>query len=171
LRVKVAGIPFENPLGLAAGFDKTGKLYPFLSRMGFGHVECGTFTYHAQIGNDHPRIFSYPDQEALINRMGFNNPGAQAAALTFISQTLRAVRGINIGKSKITPLDAASTDYVFSLRTLAHHAEYITINVSSPNTPELRQLQEKPRLIGLLKTIRAETHRPIFLKISPDLAI
>lgn len=159
---------------MAAGFDKTGALYPFLSHMGFGFVESGTFTRHAQPGNPKPRLFRIPESRALINRMGFNNPGADGAAREFARQKKGVVRGINIGKSKITELDAALEDYLYSLRSLAGYADYIAVNVSSPNTPGLRMLQEKSRLTELLSAVKQESKKgprplPVFLKIAPDL--
>lgn len=164
------GLDFENPLGMAAGFDKTGALYPFLSCMGFGFVESGTFTQHAQPGNPKPRVFRIPEARALVNRMGFNNPGADGARQQFKNQKKRSVRGINIGKSKITELDHALDDYLYSLRTLLPFADYIAVNVSSPNTPGLRQLQEKARLTELLSALKKECSVPLLLKIAPDLS-
>lgn len=169
LAVTLAGIDFENPLGMAAGFDKTGRLYPFLSCAGFGSVECGTFTRHAQNGNPKPRLFRFPEQQALVNRMGFNNPGAEEAARIIATQKHAAVRGINLGKSKITDLDGAAEDYLYSLRALVGFADYVAINVSSPNTPDLRKLQEKKRLSSLLRALRKECAPPLILKIAPDL--
>ncbi|MCE9598461.1 MAG: quinone-dependent dihydroorotate dehydrogenase [Spirochaetia bacterium] len=169
LGVRVCGIDFKNPIGMGAGFDKTGELYPFLSSMGFGHVECGTFTRHGQPGNPKPRLFRFPEHQALINRMGFNNPGADHAAGCFATQRHGAIRGINLGKSKITELNHATEDYLYSLRSLSRYADYIAINVSSPNTPGLRQLQEKDRLAELLSAVRAECRVPLFLKLAPDL--
>lgn len=170
LRLRVGGIDFENPLGMAAGFDKTGALYPFLSAMGFGFIESGTFTRHAQPGNPKPRVFRIPEARALVNRMGFNNPGADGALQEFKKQKKRAIRGINIGKSKITELDQALDDYLYSLRVLLPCADYIAVNVSSPNTPGLRQLQEKSRLTELLSALKKECALPLFLKIAPDLS-
>ncbi len=169
LRITLAGIQFENPLGMAAGFDKTGQLYPFLSCAGFGFVECGTFTRHGQPGNPRPRLFRFPEQQALVNRMGFNNPGADRAAEVFGRQVRDAVRGINLGKSKITDLDGAAEDYLYSVKKLSPYADYVALNVSSPNTPDLRKLQEKTRLSALLKSVRKECSLPLFLKIAPDL--
>ncbi|MBL8022425.1 MAG: quinone-dependent dihydroorotate dehydrogenase [Leptospirales bacterium] len=169
LHVRVCGIDFKNPIGMGAGFDKTGELYPFLSNMGFGHVECGTFTRHGQPGNPKPRLFRFPEQAALINRMGFNNPGADHAAGCFAKQRHGAIRGINLGKSKVTELNDARDDYLYSLAKLSVFADYIAINVSSPNTPGLRQLQEKDRLADLLGAVRAQCRVPLFLKLAPDL--
>lgn len=170
LRVRLFGLDFENPLGMGAGFDKTGALYPFLSSMGFGFVESGTFTRYAQPGNPKPRVFRIPEARALVNRMGFNNPGADAGAQEFKHQKKRAIRGINIGKSKITELDNALEDYLYSLRALMPFADYVAVNVSSPNTPGLRQLQEKGRLTELLSRLKEECRVPLLLKIAPDLS-
>lgn len=167
--MRTMGLDFENPLGMGAGFDKTGALYPFLSSMGFGFVESGTFTRHAQPGNPKPRVFRIPEARALINRMGFNNPGADGAAEEFKRQKKSAVRGVNIGKSKITELDYALDDYLYSLRALLPFADYVAVNVSSPNTPGLRQLQEKGRLTELLSALKKECRVPLLLKIAPDL--
>lgn len=175
LHSQVAGIHFANPVGMAAGFDKTGELYPFLSRMGFGFVESGTFTYHAQPGNPRPRLFRYPTESALINRMGFNNPGSEAVARLLQGQTQNIPRGINLGKSKITALAEAVDDYLGSLQRLGHFGNYIVVNVSSPNTPGLRQLQDRDSLYAILSAMQtrlnqADTRpRPLFVKLAPDL--
>ncbi len=168
----VAGIQFPNPVGMAAGFDKTGELYPFLAHLGFGFVESGTFTAHAQDGNEKPRLFRFPAEEALVNRMGFNNPGSERAALTIARQKRTVPRGINIGKSKLTSLDEAAWDYQTSLERLVSGADYLAVNVSSPNTPELRKLQEKGRLRTLLMVLKRKLNNrcPLFVKIAPDLA-
>ena len=179
LRSTVAGIDFPNPVGLAAGFDKTGKLYPFLSNAGFGYVECGTFTALKQPGNSRPRIFRFPEHEALVNRMGFNNPGAEDAQKNISGQMHTIPRGINLGKSKLTPLEEATEDYVKSLSLLMNHADYITINVSSPNTPNLRMLQEKNVIHALLSTLQKKIRLnknkdstvPLFVKLAPDLSL
>ena len=178
LQNSLEGIDFPNPIGLAAGFDKSGQAYPALSELGFGFIECGTFTSLPQKGNPRPRLFRIPAREALINRMGFNNPGAQDAA-GFFSQQHRALpRGINIGKSKLTPFSQATEDYLDSLKKLAPFADYVTINVSSPNTPGLRQFQKKQELLSLLRPIQKhlkpsaknkKAHLPLFVKIAPDL--
>lgn len=171
LETTVAGIHFPNPVGMAAGFDKTGELYPFLSHLGFGFVESGTFTAHAQQGNERPRLFRFPAEEALVNRMGFNNPGSERAALTIARQKKGVPRGINIGKSKVTSLDESAWDYQTSLERLVSGADYIAVNVSSPNTPELRKLQEKGRLKTLLTVLKRKLNNrcPLFVKIAPDL--
>jgi len=177
LESTVAGIHFPNPVGMGAGFDKTGKLYPFLSSAGFGFVESGTFTALKQPGNPRPRVFRFPEQRALVNRMGFNNPGAEDAVKNISGQKHTVPRGINLGKSKLTPLEEATEDYITSLRLLIHHADYITINVSSPNTPNLRMLQEKKVIQALLLAVQKEIqklknrdqHIPLFVKLAPDL--
>jgi dihydroorotate dehydrogenase len=172
----VFGLSFPNPIGLAAGFDKNGVAIPAWATLGFGFVEIGTVTAKAQPGNPKPRIFRYPQQQALINRLGFNNDGADVVARRL--QKLRASGrwpaipvGINIGKSKVTPLDQATEDYLYSFRKLAPLADYIVLNVSSPNTPGLRTLQDPESLAELLKAIVAENRaaKPVLVKIAPDL--
>jgi dihydroorotate dehydrogenase len=172
----VFGVTFPNPVGLAAGFDKNGVALPALAALGFGFVEIGTVTARAQPGNPRPRMFRYSGKEALINRLGFNNDGAD-----MVANRLRQLResgrwpaipiGINIGKSKITPLDEAPADYLHSFRRLRNFADYVVLNVSSPNTPGLRSLQEKEALSILLQAVREENRRekPIVVKIAPDL--
>jgi dihydroorotate dehydrogenase len=179
----VFGLTFPNPIGLAAGFDKNGVAIPAWAALGFGFVEIGTVTARAQPGNPKPRIFRYPGQEALINRLGFNNDGADAVAdrLQRLRERPESVRGwpaipvgINIGKSKITPIEQAVEDYLYSFRLLARHADYIVLNVSSPNTPGLRSLQEHDALEQLLGAIRRENEtarKPVLLKIAPDLSL
>ena len=175
----VFGVDFPNPLGLAAGLDKNGVALPAWAAMGFGFIEIGTVTAKAQSGNPKPRIFRFPEQQALINRLGFNNDGADA-----IAKRLRKLResgrwpgtcrvGINIGKSRITPLSEATDDYLYSFRLLRDFADYIALNVSSPNTPGLRELQEPAALSQLLRAIRNDNQtsaRPILVKIAPDLS-
>jgi dihydroorotate dehydrogenase len=172
------GLNFSNPIGLAAGLDKNGVALPAWAALGFGFIEMGTVTAKAQPGNPKPRIFRLPEQQALINRLGFNNDGANA-----IAQRLLALResrrwptvpvGINIGKSRATPLEQATDDYLYSFRILRDFADYITLNVSSPNTPGLRELQEPEKLSELLHAIGKEagtTPKPLIVKISPDLS-
>ena len=176
--IDLFGLTFRNPVGLAAGFDKNGVALPAWAALGFGFVEIGTVTAKPQPGNSKPRIFRYPEQQALINRLGFNNDGADvvAARLRRLRESKRWPQipvGINIGKSKVTPLEEASEDYLYSFRQLAPFADYIAVNVSSPNTPGLRSLQEHEALSGLLIAIREEnrrTRKPIVLKIAPDLS-
>jgi dihydroorotate dehydrogenase len=173
------GLEFPNLVGLAAGFDKNGVAIPAWAALGFGFVEIGTVTAQPQPGNPKPRIFRYPAQEALINRLGFNNDGADRVA-----SRLRRLResgrwpaipvGINIGKSKVTPIENAVDDYLYSFGLLASLSDYVVLNVSSPNTPGLRSLQERDALEQLLVAIRTENHqtrKPVLLKIAPDLSI
>ena len=172
------GLNFPNPIGLAAGLDKNGVALPAWAALGFGFIEIGTVTAMAQPGNPKPRMFRLPTQQAVINRLGFNNDGADV-----IAKRLRGLRqsrrwpavpvGINIGKSRTTPLERAADDYLYSFRLLRDFADYITLNVSSPNTPGLRELQEPAALSRLLHAIRSEpgpVARPIVVKISPDLS-
>jgi dihydroorotate dehydrogenase len=172
------GLDFPNPIGLAAGLDKNGVALPAWAALGFGFIEIGTVTATAQSGNPKPRIFRLPEQRALINRLGFNNDGAAV-----IAERLRELRrggrwpavpvGINIGKSRATPLERATEDYLQSFRLLRQFADYITLNVSSPNTPGLRDLQEPAALSRLLHAIRSEhgpAPKPVLVKISPDLS-
>jgi dihydroorotate dehydrogenase len=172
------GLTFPNPVGLAAGFDKNGVALPAWEALGFGFIEIGTVTAKAQPGNPKPRIFRYPEQQALINRLGFNNDGADAVAaslrdLRASGRWPRVPIGINIGKSKVTPLEHAPDDYLCSFRLLREFADYIVLNVSSPNTPGLRDLQQEEALVALLAAIRSangSSGKPILLKIAPDLS-
>ena len=175
----VFGVRFPNPVGLAAGFDKDGVALAAWEALGFGFVEAGTLTAQAQPGNPKPRIFRRPEQRALINRLGFNNGGADAAAARFAR--LRAAArwpsipvGINLGKSKVTPLERATEDYVYSLGVLHPYGDYFVLNVSSPNTPGLRSLQGRDELDALLRAVQDKNRalavpRPILVKIAPDL--
>lgn len=173
---RVFGIDFPNPIGLAAGFDKNGVALPAWEALGFGFIEIGTVTARPQPGNPKPRIFRYVEQDALINRLGFNNDGAEVIAerlrkLRQRKQWPRVPVGINLGKSKATPLEKAAEDYLFSFRELHEFADYVVLNVSSPNTPGLRTLQEHEALVALLQTIaRENAAKPILLKIAPDLS-
>ena len=176
--VRVLGLEFPNRVGLAAGFDKNARAWPAAAALGFGHVEIGTVTALAQDGNPKPRMFRYPAQEAVINRMGFNNQGAAAVAARLATQPGRGARkiplGVNLGKSKVADIDRATEDYLASFARLADFADYLVLNVSSPNTPGLRQLQDEARLRELLGAItganRARSVRvPVLLKIAPDL--
>jgi dihydroorotate dehydrogenase len=174
------GLPFRNSIGLAAGFDKNGVAIPAWEALGFGFVEIGTVTAKPQPGNPRPRIFRYPEQEALINRLGFNNDGADVIAerLQHLRESALAPSiplGVNLGKSKVTPLEEAATDYLYSFRRLAPVADYIALNVSSPNTQGLRTLQEHDALVGLLRIITnanagLTSPKPLLLKIAPDLS-
>jgi dihydroorotate dehydrogenase len=175
LNVSVAGLSFENPIGLAAGLDKNVELLGLCAGMGFGHLELGTVTAQPQPGNPKPRIFRFAEDRALINRMGFPSEGADEIELrlTHARRTLAPLPplGINIGKSKMVELDQAIDDYRYSFEKLAPHAEYVTVNVSSPNTQGLRQLQERGRLHELLSTLSGVNilKKPIFVKVAPDL--
>jgi dihydroorotate dehydrogenase len=175
LRREVFGLSFPNPIGLAAGFDKNGLAIPALSALGFGSVEIGTVTAVAQPGNPKPRMFRVPEAEAIVNRLGFNNRGAAAVAqhLQILRKTARWPSipvGINIGKSRVTPLENAVQDYVESLRLLRDCGDYFVLNVSSPNTPGLRSLQDPAALEPLCLTLREELQtKPLLLKIAPDL--
>lgn len=176
LNVNVAGLPCVNPIGLAAGLDKNASLLGLWSALGFGHVEVGTVTALSQPGNPRPRIFRLPENDALINRMGFPSKGAE-----YVANRLRRYRlsgiplpvlGINIGKSKITSLDRAVDDYLMTFSLLAPLVDYITVNVSSPNTPGLRELQERGRLEELLQSLQGMNvdEKPLFVKVAPDLS-
>lgn len=178
LRTRAFGIDFPTPLGLAAGFDKNGRGPVALGRLGFGHIEIGTVTGHAQPGNPRPRLFRLPADDALINRMGFNNEGADAVAARLRQLPAdRPVLGINIGKSKVVPPERAADDYRHSARRLGPLADYLVVNVSSPNTPGLRDLQQVEVLEPLLATVQAELRAavpgravPLLVKITTDLA-
>ena len=171
------GVRFPNPIGLAAGLDKNGVAIPAWAALGFGFIEIGTVTAKPQAGNPKPRIFRFPERQALVNRLGFNNDGADV-----IAERMHKLResgrwpavpvGINIGKSKATPLEEAADDYLYSFRRLREFADYIALNVSSPNTPGLRELQEPAALSQLLRAIRDENRKnpkPVLVKIAPDL--
>ncbi len=194
LRVACAGLDFQNPLGLAAGFDKRAELIAPMAALGFSHIEVGTVTPRAQPGNHRPRMFRLPEDRALINRLGFNSPG-----MLFVARQLRNYRqhreprtenhlgangsrfsvlgspvvGVNIGKNRATPLERAVEDYVAAFVALAPLADYVAINISSPNTPGLRRLHERAALAELLGALVLLNHRlaqprPLFLKVSPD---
>jgi dihydroorotate dehydrogenase len=178
--VKVFGLEFTNPLGLAAGYDKDGLGWRGLACLGFGHIEIGTVTPKPQPGNPKPRLFRLVNEKALINRMGFPGMGAEFV-LKQISKSRpnNLILGVNIGKNKDTPMEAASEDYIELLHLFANHADYMTINVSSPNTVGLRKLQERRALEQLLNQLDAERsrleeigiqHLPLLVKLSPDLS-
>ncbi|MFM2064327.1 MAG: hypothetical protein RLZZ507_3998 [Cyanobacteriota bacterium] len=175
LEQNLFGLNFPNPLGLAAGFDKDGVGANIWSSFGFGFAELGTVTYHGQPGNPPPRLFRLPLDQAALNRMGFNNSGAVAMAtrLTRLNQEQSRLIpiGINLGKSKITPLEAAAEDYLESFRLLKDLGDYFVVNVSSPNTPGLRSLQDASMLSQILDVLQTEnnTQKPLFVKIAPDL--
>jgi dihydroorotate dehydrogenase len=178
------GLQFPNPVGLAAGFDKNGALPHVWAALGFGFAELGTITARAQAGNPKPRLFRLPDQQGLINRLGFNNRGAAAVArelqLCIAGHRPPIPLGINLGKSRDTPIDAAVDDYRLSLAALFDSADYFVINVSSPNTPGLRDLQDEARLGPLLEALQADNRslaaargvapRPLLVKVAPDLS-
>ncbi|WP_307836778.1 quinone-dependent dihydroorotate dehydrogenase [Acrocarpospora phusangensis] len=172
LRVQAFGVHFPGPFGLAAGFDKNAQCVEPLAALGFGHVEVGTITAHAQPGNARPRLFRLVPERAIINRMGFNNEGAAKAAKRLKKpRSLPVVVGVNIGKTKVVPEDEAALDYVASARQLAPLADYLVVNVSSPNTPGLRNLQAVELLRPLLTQVKDVAGRtPLLVKIAPDLA-
>ena len=177
LNQNIFGSNFKNPLGLAAGFDKNGVGAGLWNYFGFGFAELGTITWHAQKGNPKPRLFRIAKEKAALNRMGFNNEGAEKFLKTIEKQKISApgnrpcVLGLNLGKSKITPLHEAHKDYALSLGLLAHLSDYAVINVSSPNTPGLRSLQETKQIKKLIKTLKDLPNcPPLLIKISPDLS-
>ena len=173
--VKVMGLEFKGPFGMAAGFDKNAEMIKELGQLGFSHVEIGTVTRHAQVGNPKPRLFRLKKDLSLINRMGFNNEGADGVSkrlekLRSSGATLPII-GVNIGKSKITELEDAVSDYEYSAEKLAPFSDYIAVNVSSPNTPGLRSLQAIDQLEPILKAVIAKAAgKPVLVKIAPDLA-
>lgn len=178
MRVSALGLDFPGPLGLAAGFDKDGHGAVALAALGFGFVEVGTVTAQPQPGNPKPRMFRFPAERALVNRMGFNNGGAAALAARLRALSgPRPVIGVNIGKTKAVPEEEAVADYVTSARVVADVADYVVVNVSSPNTPGLRDLQAVGKLRPLLRGVRAALDEasprrrvPLLVKIAPDLA-
>lgn len=174
LKVNALGLEFDSPFGVAAGFDKEGTAIRGLGQLGFGHVEVGTITARPQPGNDKPRLFRLIPDRAVINRMGFNNHGAERAARVVsrvIMKRGRPVIGINIGKSRVVEMDDATADYLESTRLLAPLADYLVVNVSSPNTPGLRGLQELDKLTPLLAAVKAASgSTPVLVKIAPDLS-
>ncbi len=180
LRQRIFGLDFPNPVGLAAGFDKNAECVNPLASFGFGAVEIGTVTGQPQPGNVRPRLFRLPDDKALLNRMGFNNEGSEAVGERLLSREIEPILGVNIGKSKVVPLKEAERDYELSFRRLYDSADYFVVNVSSPNTPGLRDLQKYEPLADLLGHLqglnetladrRAQLPRPLLVKISPDLS-
>ena len=174
LEREVFGIRFPNPVGLAAGFDKDARLYKELSNFGFGFIEIGTLTPLPQPGNEKKRLFRLKEDKAIINRMGFNNEGV-AAAVERLSGNPGVIIGGNIGKNKATSNEKAAADYVTCFQELYPWVDYFVVNVSSPNTPDLRELQDKKPLLDLLRKLQAEnlkkkSPKPILLKIAPDLS-
>ncbi len=177
--IRVMGLDFANPVGLAAGLDKNGECIDGLAAMGFGFLEIGTVTPQPQPGNPRPRLFRLPRAEALINRMGFNNEGVAALLNNVQASRFKGVLGINIGKNAHTPLEQAAQDYLYGLEQVYAQASYITINISSPNTSGLRSLQQENTLDALLHALTEKRARladqhgkytPLVLKISPDLS-
>ena len=169
------GLTFKNPVGLAAGFDKNARLFDEFSNYGFGFVEIGTVTPKPQAGNSKKRLFRLKEDEAIINRMGFNNDGVKVIAERLRKRKSDIIIGGNIGKNKITPNEKAVDDYLICFNELFHVVDYFVVNVSSPNTPNLRELQDKEPLTRLLSTLQKENHKkesskPILLKIAPDLS-
>ena len=176
--VRAFGLEFANPVGLAAGLDKNGEHLDALGALGFGFIEIGTVTPKPQPGNPRPRMFRLPEHEAIINRLGFNNDGVDALLRNIQNSTWRGVLGINIGKNAATPNERALDDYLFCLERVYPQASYVTVNISSPNTKGLRELQgadELPRLLGALRErhdqLASQHHadKPLLLKIAPDL--
>jgi dihydroorotate dehydrogenase len=170
---KVMGLNFKNPVGLAAGFDKDAKLYNELASFGFGFIEVGTLTPKPQAGNPKPRLFRLVEDESVINRMGFNNGGLDEAVLRLMKRKTDLIIGGNIGKNKVTPNEEALNDYLLGVEALHPVVDYFVVNVSSPNTPNLRELQEKEPLTKLLKAVQEKNNalgkKPLLLKIAPDL--
>jgi dihydroorotate dehydrogenase len=174
LEKEVFGLKFKNPVGLAAGFDKNASFYNNFSHLGFGFIEIGTITPKAQDGNPKPRLFRLKSDEAIINRMGFNNGGIEEAIKNLKKRKTSIIIGGNIGKNKITANEDANEDYLACFKALYPYVDYFVVNVSSPNTPNLRALQEKEPLTQLLSLLQAENlktpaKKPILLKIAPDL--
>jgi dihydroorotate dehydrogenase len=170
LATTVFGVPFAGPLGLAAGFDKDGRGLRTWGALGFGYAEVGTVTAQAQPGNPAPRMFRLPDDRALLNRMGFNNHGAGELALRLARHTPEVPIGVNIGKTKVTPPEGAADDYAESARLVGPLAAFLVVNVSSPNTPGLRDLQAVSALRPILSAVKAATSTPVLVKIAPDLS-
>ncbi|MBI3772922.1 MAG: quinone-dependent dihydroorotate dehydrogenase [Gammaproteobacteria bacterium] len=176
--VRVMGLDFPSPVGLAAGLDKNGEYIDALAALGFGFIEIGTITPRPQSGNPKPRLFRLPEAEAIINRMGFNNHGVDALIANVKRARYRGILGINIGKNFDTPIEKAVDDYLYCLRRVYPYASYITVNISSPNTANLRQLQSEAMIGGLLERLKEEQRRlidthqryvPLAVKIAPDM--
>ena len=171
LHVHIFGIDFPNPVGLAAGFDKNGYLLDILGAFGFGFIEIGTVTPRPQPGNPRPRLFRMEREQGLVNRLGFNNEGVEMIAQRLKKRTSSIIVGVNIGKNKDTPNEKAVEDYETCFRALRELVDYIVVNVSSPNTPNLRKLQEKDSLTTILTRLQElnKNKKPILLKVAPDL--
>lgn len=179
LPVKVMGLDFANPVGMAAGMDKNGKCVDAMSKLGFGFIEVGTVTPRPQPGNPKPRLFRAEDKEAVVNRMGFNNDGVDRLLINVSNIKFDGILGINIGKNATTPIENALDDYIAALRKVHARASYVTINISSPNTKNLRSLQEENNLRNLLSSLVEERNKldvenskkvPLAVKIAPDLS-
>lgn len=177
--VKLLGLHFPNRVGLAAGLDKNGECIEAWARLGFGFIEVGTVTPRPQPGNPRPRMFRLVEQQALINRLGFNNKGVDYLLQQVAKADYQGILGINIGKNADTPIDRAADDYLICLRKVYQAASYVTVNISSPNTKNLRDLQDEAKLEALLKTLKAEhrelaqrhgKHTPLLVKIAPDVS-
>jgi len=175
--VSLAGLQFDNPIGLAAGLDKNAEAVSGFSRLGFGHIEVGTVTPKPQPGNPKPRVFRLTDDWGLINRFGFNNDGLDALVRRLNNHPFAGVLGVNIGKNKDTPNASAANDYVSCLKAVSPVCDYVTVNVSSPNTPGLRDLADAKRIIEIVKPVldardlnRRRQRLPIFVKLAPDFA-
>lgn len=175
--IKAMGLTFPHAVGLAAGLDKNGEYLDGLAKLGFSFIELGTVTPRPQDGNPQPRLFRLPKAEAIINRMGFNNHGVDALVSNVCDSAYKGILGINIGKNKDTSLDNAADDYLYCLRKVYKHASYVTINISSPNTPDLRKLQQGDYFADLLLKLQQEQktlqdqfqrHVPLVVKLSPD---
>jgi dihydroorotate dehydrogenase len=174
LKRELFGLTFDNPVGLAAGFDKNAAMYNDLAYCGFGFIEIGTVTPVGQPGNPKPRLFRLKKDSAIINRMGFNNDGVDLAVKNLKKRRTNVLIGGNIGKNKVTPNDKANDDYIKCFNVLFDYVDYFVVNVSSPNTPNLRELQDKEPLTALLQTLQDENakktqRKPVLLKIAPDL--
>lgn len=174
LKKQLFGLTFENPVGLAAGLDKDAKVFNELGALGFGFIEIGTLTPKPQPGNDKPRLFRLPNDKAIINRMGFNNEGVDAAVIRLKNRKTKAIIGGNIGKNKVTANEDAVKDYEYCFNALFDVVDYFVVNVSSPNTPNLRELQDKKPLTDLLNHLQninnsKPKRKPLLLKIAPDL--
>lgn len=175
--VHAMGLDFPHPLGLAAGLDKNGEHLDALAKLGFSFIELGTVTPRPQLGNPKPRLFRLPEAQAIINRMGFNNHGVDSLLVNIDKAKYRGILGINIGKNKDTPINQSVDDYIYCLRKVYSRASYVTINISSPNTPDLRQLQQGQYFSDLISQLREErlalsdAHQryvPLVVKLSPD---
>ena len=168
-RRELLGLTFPSPIGIAGGFDKSATMMPFLAALGFGFIEVGTVTLHPQPGNPRPRLFRYPHEKALINRMGFNNDGADAVAARLQAWERAVPVFVNVGKNRDVPLEAATTNYVECYRRVAPFADGAVLNLSSPNTPGLRELQRPEHLEELLRAVGSVRVGPVLVKIAPDL--